>query len=261
MHPTVPDAHCHLADLADPGAAVAHAAAHGVGPILAVSMGPDDGSAVLDLARRHAGRVIAGVGLHPSRVPGLTDQAVEDEIALLVRRLPDAAFLGEVGLDFKDAVDEEQRRRQIEVLERLLDLAARAGRPVNLHSRRADRELVELAAAFTTGTGLRAVLHWFTHSEKMARRCADAGLFISVGPSILSDARQADVARAVHPDLLLVETDSPVVYAGREASPAWAARVAQALAGLRGEARDRLRERLAANLSRFLGREGVTPGA
>jgi len=261
MHPTVPDAHCHLADLPDPGAAVAHAAAHGVGPILAVSMGPDDGSAVLDLARRHAGSVIAGVGLHPSRIPGLTDHAVEEEIAMLGERLPGAAFLGEVGLDFKDAVDEGQRRRQVGALERLLDLAARARRPVNLHTRRADRELVDLAAGFTKDTGLPAVLHWFTHSEKMARRCAEAGLFISVGPSILTDGGQAGVARAVHPDLLLVETDSPVVYAGREASPAWAARVAEALADLRGEACERLRERLAANLSRFLARDDVTRGA
>lgn len=249
----VADAHCHLADLSDPSAALRDADTAAVTPILAVSMGPDDGARVLDLKASHPGLVRAGVGLHPSRVPSLTDAEIDSEIGLVEQRTDAADFVGEIGLDYKDAADEYQRSRQRAALERLLEIARRAGRPVNLHTRRADRELVELAAAFTARTGLPAILHWFTHSRRLAARCGDAGVYISVGPSIEIDPEQAAVAKGIAGEFLLVETDSPVVYGGAAASPAWARRVMLRLADVRGEDPGRLEESLARNMSRYLG--------
>jgi TatD DNase family protein len=260
----VADAHCHLADIEDPDGAVAEAAAAGVRLILAVAMSPEDGARVLDLKRRHPGVVLAGAGLHPSRVPAITDGEASVELALVAERAGigggegadrglSADFVGEIGLDYRDAPRAFDQRRQREILERLLDIAERARLPVNMHSRRADRDLVETASAFTRRTGLAALLHWFTHSRKLARRCGQAGIYISVGPSIEIDPDQARVAGAIAPDFLLVETDSPVEYAGRPARPSWAPRVVAALAAARGEEVESLAETLAANLRRFLG--------
>jgi TatD DNase family protein len=254
----VADAHCHLADLDDPDAAVAEAAAAGVGAILAVSMAPEDAARILDLKRRHPGAVLAGVGLHPSRVPGIGDEEAAAELALVAERAPLADVIGEIGLDYKDAAAAIDQRRQREILERLLDIAERSRLPVNMHTRRADSDLLDAARAFTRRTGLPALLHWFTHSRKLARRCGEAGIFISVGPSIEIDEKQAEVARSIDPDLLLVETDSPVAYAGREARPAWAARVTAALAAARGEDREVLAARLSSNLARYL-KAGAAP--
>ena len=249
---TVGDAHCHLADLPDPDAAVAGAADAGVARILAVAMGPGDGARVLELKRRHPGSVLAGAGLHPSRVPRISDAEASTELALVAERAGQADFIGEIGLDYKDAPDAESRRRQREILERLLDIAEHARLPVNMHTRRADRDLVEVARSFTRRTGLPALLHWFTHSRGLARRCGEAGIYISAGPSIEIDTEQARVAGVIAPDFLLVETDSPVEYAGRAANPAWASRVSEALAAARGEDPASLRTRLAANLERYL---------
>ena len=79
-----------------------------------------------------------------------------------------------------------------------------------------------------------------------------AGVYISVGPSIEIDPRQAQVTRAIDPSFLLVETDSPVEYAGHSARPAWAERVAKALAEARREDLTELKQRLAVNLTRYL---------
>lgn len=256
----MPDAHCHLADLEDPDAAVDAARESGAGPILAVAMGPEDGMRVLELKARHPGMVLAGVGLHPSRVPGITDEEAAGELGLLAERAPRADFIGEIGLDYKDAPDPGEQRRQREILERLLDIAELARLPVNLHTRRADRELVQVAAAFTARTGLGAILHWFTHSKKLAWRCAEAGLYISAGPSIETHPEQMDVARAVSRDLLLVETDAPVVYAGVKAEPAWAPRVAASLARERGEERGAFSELLRSNLRGYLAAGRATAG-
>ncbi len=250
---SIADAHCHLADLPDPARAIEEAAAAGAGPILAVAMGPEDGARVLDLKARHPGQVLAGVGLHPSRVPEITDEEAAAELKLLAERAPGADFIGEIGLDYKDAVDGEQRRRQGEILERLLDIAEHARLPVNMHTRRADRELVEIARAFRARTGLGVILHWFTHSKKLAWRCADSGIFISAGPSIVIDPKQMDVARAVARELLLVETDSPVAYAGSEARPSWTPRIARRLAAERGEDPEAFAGLLTENLRSWLG--------
>jgi TatD DNase family protein len=250
---TFPDVHCHLDQLPDPAAAVRDALAAGVGPILAVGMQRGSNRRTLALAARFPGAVLAGVGLHPSEIPALDAAQLEAELAFVRDRLAEAAFLGEVGLDYKDAPDEAQRSRQRDALRRQLEWAAALRKPVNLHCRRAERDLLEIAAEFGRRTGLGVNLHWFTHSAKLARRGAEAGLFISPGPSILHSPEQAEVARGIAPDLLLLETDSPVEYGGEPARPLWAQRVGLHLAALRGESPPDLAARLQDNLRRYLG--------
>jgi len=252
----IPDAHCHLVDLDDPDACLAEAAQAGVGPIAAVSMSPAETAKVLALRDTADGRVLAGAGIHPSRVPRLDDASLAGEIEQVESLAKECDFIGEIGLDFKDASDETQRQRQRALLDRMLDLAARLRLPVNLHTRRADRELLERAENFTRSTGLGAVLHWFTHSRPLAQRCGEAGIWISAGPSVLTDPAQAEVARGIAADFLLVETDSPVSYAGRAARPAWAREVASRLASLRGEPLPDFAARLQRNLKSWQGAAG-----
>lgn len=252
----VPDAHCHLDGVVDPDRAVDEAASAGVGPILAVGMQEPTSTRSLELRARHPSRVRAAVGLHPSEIPGLDDAALRRELDFVQGALAEADALGEVGLDFRDATDDRQRARQRDALRLQLEWAAACRKPVNMHCRRAEREIVDIASEFAHRTGLGVNLHWFTHSEKMARRCAEVGLYISPGPSILIDAHQARVASCIADRGLLLETDSPVEYAGEAARPAWAARVAVRLAALRGTTIEALASLLQANLQRYLGGAG-----
>lgn len=255
----IPDVHCHLDQLPDPDQAVLDAAAAGVEPIWAVGMSEVSSRRVLELRARHPRHVLAAVGLHPGEIPALDDAGLERELEFVRRHLDTADALGEVGLDYKDARDDAQRIRQRAALDRQLEWAAERGKPVNAHCRRAEREVLECCGAFARRTGLGVNLHWFTHSRPLARRAAELGLFISPGPSILHDPAQAAVAREVAGDLLLLETDSPVEYGGAAAAPAWAARVAEKLAALRGEPVADLAARLQANLARYRAGGGRRP--
>jgi TatD DNase family protein len=251
-----PDVHCHLDGVVDPDRAVEEAVAAGVGPILTVGMQEATSTRCLDLRARHPDRVRAAVGLHPSEIPALDDAAFERELEFVHATLASADALGEVGLDDRDATDDRQRARQREALRIQLDWAAELRKPVSMHCRRAAREIVEIASDVVHRTGLGVNLHWFTHSEKLARRCAEAGLYISPGPSILFDERQARVATVIADAGLLLETDSPVEYDGEPARPAWAARVAARLAALRGTTPAVLAELLQANFRRYMGGAG-----
>lgn len=251
----IPDAHCHLDQLADPEGAVHEAAAAGVGPILAVSMDAASAEAIVRLRDRLRGLVLAGLGLHPSRVVEVAPAEQERELRRLEAMLPEADFVGECGLDHKDAVSEIDRARQREALDRQLGWAESRRLPVNLHSRRADRDVLGAAIAFHERTGLGALMHWFTHSKKLVRLCARSSVFVSPGPSVLIDPKTADVAREIDDQVLLVETDSPVEY-GTEgtARPAWASRVLARLAEARGASADDLAKVVRVNLDRYLGR-------
>ena len=249
----IPDAHCHLDEIDDPIGAVHAARAAGVGPILAIGMDRISSRKTLELAPQLVGLIHTGVGIHPSYVPEWDDERLELEFAYVRDTLASVDCLGEVGLDYKDAVAPEQRARQQMILDRQLDLAADLRRPVSFHSRRAERPSVARATEFARSTGLGINLHWFTHSEKMARKCGEAGVYISCGPAILWREEQARVASLIHEDFLLTETDCPVPFNDESARPAWAARVAARLAELRGESPTDLTARLARNFRRYMG--------
>lgn len=254
----IPDAHCHLDQVPDPDRAVEEAAGAGVGPILAVSMDAASAQTVLTLRARHPGRVLAGIGLHPSRIPELSPSEQERDLRGLEGLLDDADFIGEIGLDYKDATDDATRARQRDALARQLDWAQARRLPVNLHSRRADRDVLEAAIAFRSRTGLGAVMHWFTHSAKLARQCAAHGVFISPGPSVLVDPRTRDVASAIEASILLVETDAPVVYGSEGAArPSWSRRVLERLAQERRTSACELEATVSRNLAAYFGRTAL----
>jgi len=114
--PRIPDAHCHLAMLPDPESAIEEAIAAGVGPILAVAMTPAEFAPGLALRLRFPGQVLAGVGIHPSRIPALDEAVLADELAAVERTAAEADFIGEIGLDYKDAPEPAQQRRQRDAL-------------------------------------------------------------------------------------------------------------------------------------------------
>ena len=253
------DTHCHLDQLPDPAAALAEAAAQGVTQVVAVSESATSMSAVLALAQAHPGTVVAGLGLHPAWISQQAPEEVEAGLLFLAQHLPLAQVLGEVGLDHKWATTPGEQAFQEEILSRQLALAAAAGKPINLHSRRCPRQVMERAIHFVRQTGLHAQLHWFTHSRKLIHQCNDAGIYVSVGPMVVDDPQTQEVALAIADQLLLIETDAPVPIGGHPNQPARARAVAEKLATLKGRSLEDLAALTTANFVRYLGGGGKTP--
>ena len=247
------DSHCHLDQLADPDAALVEAGRAGVRQIVAVSERADTMPAVLALKRRHPEQVLAGLGMHPAWVTRAGEQEVAEGLRWLEANLAEADVLGEVGLDYKWAVTDEQQARQQDILVRQFDLAERFRKPVNLHSRRAQRQTMQRAIDFRRSTGLNAQLHWFTDSKKLVRICNDEGIYVSVGPTAIDDVRTQQVALGIDRALLLLETDAPVPIGGVVGHPARVAEVAQEMAQVMGLSMGEITALTAANLQHYLG--------
>ena len=247
------DTHCHLDQFVDPAAVLREAAADGVSQVVAVSQDVASMETVLSLRRSHPDAVVAALGLHPATVVEQSVELTEGALVYLADHLADADELGEVGLDYKWAGTEQKKLLQRETLDRQLELAAVFGKPVNLHSRRCLRQVMERAISFRQDTGLNAQLHWFTESKKLIGICNDAGIFVSVGPTVLHHPEALSVAATVSDDLLLLETDAPVPIGGQPGHPSRTRQVAEKLALVKGVCFEEIAEMTSANFSRYIG--------
>lgn len=247
------DTHCHLYQIADVEAAVRRAREQGVRRIVVVAEDAASMRKALDLKGQFEG-VMAGLGLHPALVNRMPPEEVEAGMAFLRAHLREADVLGEAGLDFKVVERAEDGAFQRTLLDRQFEAAREAGKPVNLHSRRALRETLEEAVRFRRETGLNAQMHWFTQSRKLVRLACDQGVYVSVGPAVLDRPDVQEVVKAIAGDLLLFETDSPVPFGEAQSEPAWVRRVAERVAEVRGADFEALTGRVAENFERFMGR-------
>ncbi|HIH16003.1 MAG TPA: TatD family hydrolase [Candidatus Diapherotrites archaeon] len=231
------DSHCHLDQVQGLEALALRAQEAGVARM--VSCATSLASMEAHLARFKApGPVLPALGLHPADLVALDDGEAGRSLAFLEAHLPEAVAVGEVGLDYKYAVSTAQRGRQKEFFSRFIALAKARDKPLNVHSRRAERPVLEQLIA---EGAQRVLLHWFTGSSKLCKlAAAQQGYFVSCGPTLLTNELTQGVVKGIPLENLLLETDAPVPYslpdaAAPEASePAWIPRVAANVAELHG---------------------------
>jgi TatD DNase family protein len=247
------DSHCHL-DACEPPVAelVGRARAAGVGRMATV--GTDGGSIrhALAAAEDHD-EVVAIVGRHPHETTGFDEPALE-EIERAAAH-PRARAIGETGLDYyRDHAPRADQRRAFEAQ---LELAARLGLPVVIHTRAAEDDTFALLREHS-GSLPAVILHCFSAPDRL-EDAVERGYLCSFAGNVTypkaTDLQAA--ARELPGELLLVETDSPYLapqpVRGRPNEPANVAHTARFVAELRGVEYDELERIVEANAERVLG--------
>jgi TatD DNase family protein len=208
------DAHTHLdacgaRDGADVRAIVDRAAAVGVGTVVTIADDLDSARWVTRAADWDP-RVYAAVALHPTRA-GALDDAARAEIERLVAH-PRVVAVGETGMDlyWPERLDgcappDVQR----EAFAWHIDLAKRCGKPLMIHNREADAEVLDVLAA--EGAPDAVIFHCFSSDSAMARRCVDGGWLLSLSGTVSFRNAWAlrEAVRLIPVEQLLVETDAP----------------------------------------------------
>jgi TatD DNase family protein len=208
------DAHTHLDacgahDTAGVTAIVDRAAAVGVGAVVTIADDLDSARWVTRAASWDP-RVYAAVALHPTRTDAL-DDAARAEIERLAAH-PRVVAVGETGMDMYwpgkldgCAAPDVQR----EAFAWHIDLAKRLGKPLIIHNREADAEVLDVLRA--EGAPDVVIFHCFSSDSAMARSCVEAGWIISLSGTVsFRNARELREAVPLIPDgQLLVETDAP----------------------------------------------------
>ena len=252
------DTHAHLDDeqlAADLPAVLKRARAAGVATILAIATSAPSSAVCVSLAERHP-QLFATVGIHPNHIMEESPTAWDEVVALVERGR--VAGVGETGLDRH--WDNTPFAVQEEYFVRHLDLARRQRRPVVIHCREAEADMLRvLRAEFDRHGPIRGVMHSFVGDTAMAEACRAMGLHLSfAGMLTYKNAEGLRQTAAQQPlDRLLVETDSPylspVPLRGKRNEPAHVVHTAACLAGVLGIATDALAERTTVNARSLFG--------
>jgi TatD DNase family protein len=234
------DTHAHL-DMLDEGA-VGRAREAGVSRILTI--GTSDALALADVHDD----VYAVVGIHPHAAGAEHDL---DELRMQLAH-PKAVAVGEIGLDyFRDYAPHDAQQR---LFAAQLDLARELAKPVVIHARAADDDILAALRAFD-GT---VVLHCFS-SPRLLPDALERGWYVSFAGNVTyknaSDLRLA--ATQVSKDRLLAETDAPYLapqpVRGKQNEPAYVMHTLEALARARNEDPRELEEQIDRNASACFG--------
>lgn len=244
------DSHCHLSVYDDPGAVIAGAQAAEVS-IVAVTEDPEQYRRLKLRVGARTGVEVA-LGLHPLRAARLG----ANDLARFFRFLPDAQWIGEVGLDFSPA-GIDSKREQLKVFDTVLTQAQPGRHPMTVHSRGAAGDVIARLA----DAQLPAVLHWYTGPLNLIDRALSAGLYFSINPAMIKSRRIVELLNLIPSERILLETDGPFTKtAGRASRPTDLPDVVRTLALAWGVDPHSAAETIRGNYGVLLGRAGAAPG-
>lgn len=221
------DAHCHLYDVENLENEIKLCKECGLSGILCVSEDLKTMEKTLKMRDLYGDFIYPALGIHPVFITLNSEEEIKNSFKFLKDHIKEVYAIGEIGLDFKYAKDEKEKEKQYFWLKEQMDLAGEEKKSINLHSRRALREVTEVAIKFSNKTNLPVLLHWFTHSKKLIKKAVEESLFISVGPSILFDENILKVAKAIPFKNLLLESDAPVPFNNINSKPSLVCEIAK----------------------------------
>jgi len=192
--------------------------------------------------------VHAALGLHPQLVSERSQELSEWE-----HFLPEARFVGEVGLDsgprFYKSLDLQKH-----VFRRVLECCSVAGDKIlSVHSIRSVTNVLDMIESFLPAGRGKVVLHWFTGTRAEARRAISLGCYFSINEQMAGNQRGQSLISDLPSTSLLTETDGPFTMTkDKPTTPADVQLAVKSIARIRNETPEKIRSCVASNLGALL---------
>ncbi len=146
------------------------------------------------------------LGLYP--IDGL--KCGNDEIDEIINRIrkhrADVWGIGEVGIDYKESVDDEEHERQEKIFRKFVSLAIELDKPIVVHSRKAEEECIEILEELGAK---KVIMHCFSGSMKLVDRIINNGWILSIPANVSFSQHFQNVVSRTPLKQLMCETDSP----------------------------------------------------
>lgn len=229
------DTHAHLFDSnydLDLDDVLKRATDAGVDKIIVPATDIPTSEKVLELIEKYS-FIYGAVGIHPHESKNWESSLI-DRIEELAQHEKVVA-IGEIGLDYY--YDFSPKDKQIEAFKAQLDLALKINKPVIIHNRDSDEDMMEIIQSYKD-TALKAQFHCFNGSMEDAKLLVRMNHFLSFTGNITF--KKADSLRniisGISVEHILLETDSPYLTPepnrGKRNEPANVKYVAETIAQL-----------------------------
>lgn len=215
----------------------------------------DSSQAAIDLAKKYD-ELYAIVGVHPHHADKIELKQDAEKTAHMddwvkalekMTKNPKVVGIGECGLDYYSYQSNGivEPKLQKEIFETQIELAHRAGLPLQIHNRQAGEDVIEILKYHKNLLqSVPGMFHCFAGSEEVLREALDLGFYIGFDGNLTYDGIAKgettdlkDIARLTPIERIVVETDSPyltpVPYRGQRNEPQYVIIVAQFIAQLK----------------------------
>lgn len=192
----------------------------GVEKFITIGVDPNNLDNAFNLAETHS-NLYCSQGIHPHD----SKDATEVEWNKIKERAknPKMVAVGEIGLDYY--YNHSPRDIQKTVFRKQLEIAVELVKPVIIHSRDADQDMISFLEEFGPKLKSKGVVHSFSSGLELAQKALNAGFYLGFN-GMITFPKAENVREAVRMcplDRLLVETDSPfltpVPNRGKENAP------------------------------------------
>jgi TatD DNase family protein len=206
----------------------------GIDKIITIAVDPDNQDLAFELAIQND-MVYCSQGIHPHDAIKANTEVLEK---IKLRQLEKKVLaVGEIGLDYY--YNHSPRNIQISIFEKQLQIAIETNKPVIIHSRDADDDMMDILKNCAKDLTKKGVIHSFTSGKKLAETALDLGFFLGFN-GIITFKNAHNVREIV--DLcplerMLLETDAPfltpVPHRGKENAPFYLPFVAEKITELK----------------------------
>jgi len=173
--------------------------------IVASGVGFESNKLALELSKKFS-NVKTSFGMYPTDAIKLSKNDLENEFKFIEYNKDKIVAIGEVGVDLKESEDLEKQK---EIFIRIIQLAKKIDKPLIVHSRKAEKEVVEILEEESCK---RVVMHCFSGNFKLVKKIVENGWFLSIPTSVKRSEHFQKVVKEVPIENLFCETDSPYLH-------------------------------------------------
>ncbi|QSX08841.1 TatD family hydrolase [Alkalibacter rhizosphaerae] len=173
--------------------------------------------------------VISGFGIHPWEAHRFHENLEE-----LEPMMKEAAFIGEIGLDFHWVTDKATYPAQRAVCDFMIRRSREMGKMCNLHTKGAETEVLALLKKYDHP---KAVVHWYSGSRHVFDRLKDFGCCFTIGIDVHTSQQTKEMVEQLPLERILTETDGMETRQWLDGTPGFPEdiiHVVEAVAGIKG---------------------------
>tara|TARA_Y100001968_G_scaffold194080_1_gene178023 strand:+ start:438 stop:1193 length:756 start_codon:yes stop_codon:yes gene_type:complete len=247
------DTHCHLFydELKNNLNEVLERARNlGVSKFICVGTNLLDSKECLSLSMEHKD-IFSSAGIHPHDSKDAPDDFVEQIYNLMSN--DNMVAVGEMGLDYFRNLSDPNIQKN--VFRAQMRIAQTLNKPVILHNRNADDDMVSILSEFPK---VRGIAHCFSSTLEVAKKFISFGYYISFSGNLtFKNSHLPIIAKEIPLERLLVETDCPYLspdpYRGKTNEPGRVRVIAEKLATIHNITLNKMAEITSSNAAEIFG--------
>ena len=158
-----------------------------------------------EIVKKHKDFIFCSVAIHPEYINELNEELIEETMEIIKSNRDKIVGIGETGLDYFWVKDDDGRKNQINLFRRFIALANELNKPIIVHSRNADDEIMKILEE----EDVKSVYWHMFGSKELLSKVIEHSYYIGVNAILLTSKNYRKIVRDIQIDRILLETDAP----------------------------------------------------